>query len=429
MGNVPVGGFCRDCGQRLDGPAARCLNCRSPRVICHPELYSLSIGHVDCDAFYAAIEKRDRPELRDKPIIIGGGHRGVVSTACYIARISGVRSAMPMFKAKALCPEAIVLPPDMAKYRKVGKEMRALMLELTPQVEPLSIDEAFLDLSGTEALHKRSPAESLAFLARRAEEALGITVSVGLSHNKFLAKIASDLRKPRGFSVIGRAETLEFLGERPISLIWGVGKATSERLAKDGLYRIGQLQSMSREELLRRYGRMGAHLHGLARGEDDRTVDPLSLAKSISSETTFDQDLSDPSSLRHELWPLCESVSRRLKGERLAGNVVHLKLKTDKFRLIARQTILGQPTQLAEVLYRAGSRLLDREADGKRFRLIGIGLSGLCDPALADQMDLSDPEAIKRSKVEHAMDDVRSRLGRSSIIKGRSLPMPPRRNG
>src|SRR5689334_15449192 len=240
-------GFCRDCCVRLPtdaASAARCPNCRSPRLARHAELFGLAIAHIDCDAFYAAIEKRDNPDLRDKPLIIGGGTRGVVSTACYIARISGVRSAMPMFKARKLCPDAVILPPNMAKYQKAGKEVRALMLELTPLVEPLSIDEAFLDLSGTETLHKSSPAESLARLALKIEREIGITVSIGLSHNKFLAKIASDLNKPRGFSVIGKAETLSFLADKPVRFIWGIGQKTSESLAKDGLTTLGQIQSM-----------------------------------------------------------------------------------------------------------------------------------------------------------------------------------------
>ena len=420
--------FCADCGHRALAGSERCPECRSPRLIAHPELFQLPIGHIDCDAFYAAIEKRDRPELRDKPLIIGGGHRGVVSTACYIARISGVRSAMPMFRARALCPQATVLPPDMAKYRKVAERLRTMMLELTPLVEPLSIDEAFLDLSGTEALHKRSPAESLAWIARRAEQELGISVSIGLSHNKFLAKIASDLKKPRGFSVIGRAETMSFLAERPISLIWGVGKATGERLAADGLHRIAQLQTMSRGELVNRYGKMGAHLHDLARGLDDRPVDPESPAKSISSETTFDEDIADPQTLRHELWPLCETVSRRLKHAGLAGEVVHLKLKTASFRLVARQQVLPQPTQLAETLFRTGVALLDRETGNTRYRLIGIGVSGLVGPASADAPDLGDPDGAKRMRIEQAIDSVRAKQGRASIVKGRSLPRATRRD-
>ena len=422
-------GFCRDCCARLspDAPiAARCANCRSPRLIRHSELFDLAIGHIDCDAFYAAIEKRDNPALRDKPLIIGGATRGVVSTACYIARISGVRSAMPMFKARKLCPEAVVLPPNMAKYQKAGKEVRALMLELTPLVEPLSIDEAFLDLSGTEKLHKRSAAESLARLALKIEREIGITVSIGLSHNKFLAKIASDLNKPRGFSVIGRAETLSFLADKPVRFVWGIGQKTSDSLAKDGLTTLGQIQAMPERDLVARYGKLGAHLWHLARGHDERMVDPEGEAKSVSAETTFDVDIAELDALLRELWPLCEKVSDRLKRAQLAGGNVHLKLKTASFRIISRQMALGAPTQLAETLFRCGRTLLEREATGLRYRLIGIGVGDIRDATEADPTDLADPDAQQRRKVEAAIDAVRAKLGKGSIGKGRGLEIKRR---
>jgi DNA polymerase-4 len=422
-------GFCRDCCARLPpgaATAARCPNCRSPRLIRHSELYGLAIGHIDCDAFYAAIEKRDNPALRDKPLIIGGATRGVVSTCCYIARISGVRSAMPMFKARKLCPEAIVLPPNMAKYQKAGKEVRTLMLELTPLVEPLSIDEAFLDLSGTETLHKSSPAESLARLALKIEREIGITVSIGLSHNKFLAKIASDLNKPRGFSVIGKAETLSFLADKPVRFVWGIGQSTSEKLAKDGLMTLGQIQSMAERDLVARYGKLGAHLWHLARGHDERIVDPDGETKSVSAETTFDIDIAEFDALAHELWPLCEKVSDRLKRAGLAGGNVHLKLKTAAFRIVSRQMSLNAPTQLAETLFRCGRTMLEREATGTSYRLIGIGVGDIRDAAEADPMDLGDPDAQQRRKVEAAIDAVRAKLGKDSIGKGRGLEIKRR---
>ena len=414
-------GFCRDCGADLPPDCRRCPSCRSPRLFRHAELDQLAIGHIDCDAFYAAIEKRDDPSLRDKPLIIGGGHRGVVSTCCYIARISGVRSAMPMFTARKLCPQAVILPPNMAKYREVGEEVRRLMLEVTPLVEPLSIDEAFLDLTGTAALHKMSPARALNRLALKIEASLGITVSVGLSHNKFLAKIASDLDKPRGFSVIGRAETLDFLAARPVSLIWGVGKVMRERLAKDGITLIGQLQQMQLADLAQRYGQMGEHLYRLARGEDSRRVEIDAPAKTISAETTFDTDIADFDTLAHELWPLCERVSARLKHAGLSGRVVHLKLKTTGFRLISRQARLGSPTQLADQLFRIGAQLLRKEATGDWFRLIGIGADDLQQAEGADPIDLADPDQARRRKVEEAIDQVRAKLGADAIVKGRSL--------
>ena len=423
-----LAGLCRGCGSLLPSVTAtdklkRCPHCRSPRLLYHAELHDLPIGHIDCDAFYAAVEKRDNPGLRDKPLIIGGGHRGVVSTCCYIARISGVRSAMPMFKARKLCPEAVILPPDMAKYRAVGHEVREMMQQLTPLVEPLSIDEAFLDLSGTAALHKRSPAQSLADLARRIEERIGITVSIGLSYNKFLAKIASDLDKPRGFSVIGRAEARRFLAAKSVTLIWGIGKVGAAQLAQDGITTIGQLQEMELPMLAQRYGQMGMRLYHLARGEDHRRVEPESETKSISAETTFDQDIADFEQLAHELWPLCEKVSSRLKAAELSAQVVHLKLKTAGFKTVSRQVSLPAPTILAETLYRAGRQLLERECDGTWYRLLGIGTGHFHALGDADPIDLADPDGDRRRKVEAAMDAVRAKLGKGSIVKGRSLPI------
>ncbi|MEP5367521.1 DNA polymerase IV, partial [Parvibaculum sp.] len=313
-------GFCRDCFSPVPDGAERCPACRRPRLLFHPEISSLTIAHMDCDAFYAAVEKRDNPELRDKPLIIGGGTRGVVSTCCYIARIRGVRSAMPMFKALAACPDAVVLKPDMAKYVAVARDVRALMRDLTPLVEPVSIDEAFLDLSGTERLHHASAAVSMARLAKRIEEEIGITVSVGLSHNKFLAKMASDLDKPRGFAVIGREETLSFLASKPVSMIWGVGKALETKLAREGITRISQLQKMEEHDLMARFGSMGSRLYRLSRGLDSRHVEPVHETKSISAETTFMRDISDRAELDRILWPLCDKVATRAKAAGLSGS-------------------------------------------------------------------------------------------------------------
>ncbi|MCW5727835.1 DNA polymerase IV [Parvibaculum sp.] len=414
-------GFCRDCLSPAPEGATRCPSCKRPRLKFHPELHELAIAHLDCDAFYAAVEKRDDPSLRDKPLIIGGGKRGVVSTCCYIARVRGVRSAMPMFKALAACPEAVVMPPNMAKYAEVGREVRQLMCELTPLVEPLSIDEAFLDLTGTERLHHGSPALSMARLVNRIEKEIGITVSVGLSHNKFLAKIASDLDKPRGFSVIGRAETLSFLAAKPVSLIWGVGKAFEAKLARDGISRISQLQRMEENELMARYGSMGSRLWRLARGLDVRTVEPSQGAKSISAETTFTDDISDAAALDRILWPLCEKVSRRAKAAGLSGSTVVLKLKTADFKTRTRNQTLHDPTQLAEVIYRIAAPLLAREATGTAFRLLGVGISQLTDGDLADPPDMLDPAATRRATAERAMDRLRAKFGDKSIGKGRGL--------
>jgi DNA polymerase-4 len=413
--------LCRTCGWMAAGAArpARCGRCGSPRLVAHAELDSLTIAHVDCDAFYASIEKRDDPSLMDNPLIIGGGTRGVVATCCYIARQSGVRSAMPMFTARRLCPEAVILPPDMPKYVAVSRQVRALMDRLTPLVEPLSIDEAFLDLSGTQALHKASAAEVLAQFARDVEAQIGVTLSVGLSHNKFLAKIASDLDKPRGFAVIGRAETLGFLAEQPVELIYGVGKVFADTLRKDGFGSIGQLQATPPEDLLRRYGETGARLARLARGEDARAVSPDGEMKTISSETTFSTDLSAYDALSTELLALSERLSERLKAKAIAGDTVTLKLKSAGFRLRTRARHLMIPTQLASVLYETGRQLLAREIDGTAFRLIGIGLSGLTDAGDDDPVDLIEPDIARNAAAERAMDRVRDRFGRDAVIRGK----------
>src|ERR1044071_701026 len=265
--------FCRDC-LRDTGDTPRCQTCFSPRILRHPELDALTICHVDCDAFYATIEKRDDPSLKDKPLIIGGGKRGVVATACYVARTFGIHSAMPMFKARKLCPHATVIPPDMAKYVRVGREVRQLMFELTPQVEPLSIDEAFMDLTGTERLHGMSPARSLERFSRRVEADIGITVSIGLSANKFLAKIASDMDKPRGFAVLGQDEAVAFLAGKPVGFIWGVGKVAAGRLQRDGFNTVADLQRGAETDLMKRYGVEGRRLWRLSRGLDHRRGNP-----------------------------------------------------------------------------------------------------------------------------------------------------------
>ncbi len=411
-------GFCRDCLAVVPAHAARCPACGSPRLVRHAEIADLSIAHLDCDAFYAAIEKRDDPSLADKPVIVGGGKRGVVATACYIARIRGVRSAMPMFQALKACPDAVVVRPNMEKYVAVGREVRRLMLELTPLVEPLSIDEAFMDLSGTEKLHHAPPAISLGRLARRVENELGITVSIGLSFNKFLAKIASDLEKPRGFSVIGKAEALAFLAEKPVSLIFGVGKAMQARLAADGIRTIGALQRMGEADLGKRYGSMGLRLYRLARADDTRKVSPHGEAKSVSAETTFDGDIADPAALRAILRALAEKVSRRLKKAGLAGRTLTLKLKTADFRTRTRSRQLADATRLADRIFREGEDLLARETDGTFFRLLGIGISDFTDPQLADPIDLVDTGAGKRAAAEAAIDLIRARYGSEAVELG-----------
>jgi len=411
-------GFCRDCLAPVSGAGRRCRACGSPRLMVHPEIDRLTIAHVDCDAFYASVEKRDNPELADKPVIIGGGKRGVVSTACYVARIHGVRSAMPMFKALEACPQAIVIKPDMEKYARVGREVRKMMQDLTPLVQPLSIDEAFLDLAGTERLHHDPPARTLAKFARRVEQEIGITVSVGLSYCKFLAKVASDMNKPRGFSVIGEEEAYAFLKERPVTLIWGVGKAFAATLASDGITMIGQLQEMDEASLMRRYGVMGKRLFNLSRGQDERKVHLNDEAKTVSAETTFFEDYSRPEDLVPVLRALSEQVSRRLKKAAIAGQTVVLKLKTQDFKTRTRNRKLEAHTQLADRIFREGQSLLERELDGTKYRLLGIGVSDLADSASADPPDLIDQDAGRRARAEAAMDTLRDKFGNKSIETG-----------
>ena len=416
-----MAGFCRDCIEDVPDPAARCPACGSPRLARHPDIARLAIAHVDCDAFYAAIEKRDDPSLRDKPLIIGGGKRGVVSTACYIARTFGIRSAMPMFEAKRLCPHATVVPPDMAKYAGVGREVRAKMLELTPLVEPLSIDEAFLDLSGTERLHGRPPAKSLAAFARMIESEIGITVSIGLSENKFLAKLASDLDKPRGFSVLSRSEAAAFLAPRPVTFIWGVGKAMGATLAREGFRTIADLQRASEADLMRKFGTEGLRLARLSRGIDAREVSADRETKSVSAETTFERDIAGFRELERTLWYLCEKVSTRLKAKELAGATINLKMKTTDFRIRTRARSLAAPTQLATKIFAAGRELLEREIDGTKFRLLGIGVTALADAEDADPADLVDRRGARDKAAEHAIDRLRAKFGREAVVKGLAL--------
>ncbi|MES2433368.1 MAG: DNA polymerase IV [Pseudomonadota bacterium] len=413
--------LCRDCLTQFD-VGARCPKCRSPRLLAHPELNTLSIAHMDCDAFYASVEKRDNPDLRDKAVIVGGGTRGVVSTCCYLARIHGVRSAMPMFQALKLCPEAVVVKPRMSVYVDASRAIRAMMEVLTPAIEPLSLDEAFLDLTGTERLHGAPPAVVLARLVKRMEEELGLSGSIGLSHNKFLAKIASDLDKPRGFSIIGRAETESFLRPKPVRIIWGVGTASQAALEKAGIRTINDLLRWDRADLTARFGSMGDRLWHLARGQDTRRVTRDEKLKSISKETTFFEDTSDPDLLDGHLWRLAEQVADRAKAKALSGKTVTLKLKRSDFQLISRRHTLTDPTQLSDRIYRAARALFDQTDHKGPFRLIGVGISDLAPEAQADlSADLLDPTAGKRAAAERATDAIRARFGREAIIKGRAL--------
>jgi len=418
--------LCRDCLAPVADNSKRCATCGRHRILAHPELDTLAIAHMDCDAFYAAIEKRDDPSLLDKPVIIGGGKRGVASTCCYVARQYGVKSAMPMFQALKLCPHATVIKPNFAKYTEASRAVRAMMRDLTPLVEPLSLDEAYLDLSGTETLHHGSPARTMAALAARIEREVGITVSIGLSFNKFLAKLASDLDKPRGFAVIGRAEAVAFLRDKPVSFIRGAGAALQGRLAKDGITTIAQLQDAPPRDLAARYGSTGLWLSRLAHADDSRRVDPGGDTKTISSETTFETDIAAFPELEKILWRQAERVAARAKAAELGGRTVVLKLKTAKFRILTRSVSLDAPTQLADRIFRVARESLKHEADGTAYRLLGVGLHSICAADECDPTDLVDRGAGKRAATERAMDRVRAKFGDEAVGKGRGLQRHPR---
>jgi DNA polymerase-4 len=417
-----VPAFCRDCLSVVEG--SRCTACAGNRIVSHPELFALTIAHIDCDAFYASVEKRDRPELAAQPVIVGGGVRGVVTAACYVARMYGVRSAMPMFKALKACPDAVVIRPDFAKYVAVGRQIRAMMTKLTPLVQSLSIDEAVLDLAGTEALHDAPPAVVLARFAHAVEASAGITVSIGLAANRLLAKIAAGRDKPRGFAVIGASEAASLLAPEPVRLLPGIGPTLARRLAGQGITLLGHLQVLSDREARRRLGDDGPSLSARARGEDVRRVDPGRKTRSISAETTFNTDLTRPADLQAHLWRLAEKLARRLKEHELSAGGVVLKLKTTDFAIRTRAARLPGATVLPDRLFDAASTLLMREATGVAFRLIGIGASPLLPLADADHGDLAATETPRRAATQAAIDALRQRYGDGAISRGRGWTRP-----
>ena len=414
-----VKALCRDCltPDAVDG--RRCAACGSPRLAQHPELDQLTIAHLDCDAFYASVEKRDRPELRDLPVIVGGARRGVVTTCCYIARQYGVRSAMPMFKALKACPDAVVIKPDFAKYNAASRDIFGRVRNLTPLVQTLSLDEAWIDLSGTARLNGGPPAFQLIRLQQQIEREVGLSVSVGLSANRFLAKIASDIDKPRGFTVIGEAEAPAFLADRPVSILPGVGPVFAKTLASDGYRTVGDLARAEIKALADRYGEHGLRLHGLAHARDSRRVDPDSERKAMSCETTFDDDLTDLAALENVLWPLCDRLASQARREGVAGRVLTLKLRKTDFRILTRRRTLAEPTQTARSIFAQARDLLAREI-GPPYRLIGVGLSDLIEPSdvVADLFGSSEARALK---TEQAIDKLRDKFGKSAVTTGRGL--------
>jgi len=411
--------ICRECLWTSDTQPARCPNCGSPRLLSHPELDTLAIAHMDCDAFYASVEKRDRPELRDLPVVVGGGKRGVVSTACYVARQYGLRSAMPMFKALKACPQAVVIKPDFTKYvfesRRIFDKLRAL----TPLVQTLSLDEAWMDLSGTERLNGGPPALQLVRLQHEIEAETGLTVSIGLAPNKFLAKIASEMDKPRGFTAIG-SEAQALLATRPVGILPGVGAVFARTLISDGYATVGDLAAADPKALVKAYGEYGLRLNRLAHGQDARAVDPESERKGMSAETTFNEDLTRLEDLENELWPLCEKLASKARRDDVSGRVVVLKLRTDDFKIHTRRRTLPIPTRTAKTLFQQGRDLLKRETDGRAFRLIGIGMADLIEGE-GSGSDFFAGDEDRALKTETALDGLRARFGKTAVVSGRAL--------
>jgi len=403
-----------------------CPECGSEQIRCHDEILSLSLVHLDCDAFYASIEKRDNPDLLDKPVIVGGGDRGVVAAACYIARQYGIRSAMPSWQARKNCPDVITIQPRMSVYVKESQKIRALMLETTPLVEPLSIDEAFLDLSGTEQLHKAPPAIIASRLQKRIWEEIGITVSIGLSGNKSLAKMASDRDKPQGFFTIGMDEAKAWLAPQPITVLFGMGKAMAGRLHAHGIYSCKDLVTAKPDLLRQAIGKDSDRLLALAEGRDHRPVIPDSKAKSISAETTFASDLRRLEDLQAELEPLIYRVSERLKAKSLSGKRVTLKLKFANHKIMTRSktvsVAINQAHQIEEIVH---SLLVPEIQEGRAFRLIGVGVEGFGFTNTDIQSELAlnaTPETEERkANLEKATDKLRKELGINAIQSGRRL--------
>lgn len=413
--------LCRDCDADVEEPSDVCSRCGSYRVISHPDLDTLSIAHIDCDAFFAAIEKRDNPELKDKPVLVGGGKRGVVATCCYIARLHGVHSAMPMFKALKACPEAVVVPPRREAYSAASKQIREKFQALTPKVQMLSVDEGFLDLSGTARINDAVPARSLSRLAREVETDIGITISIGLSENKFLAKTASELDKPRGFALLAKHEAVAMLADKHVGFLHGVGKQLAKKLERDGYRVVGDLQTAEARDLIRLYGETGLWLHQRSQGIDNRPVRTDTIRKSVSAERTFNEDISDYKLLEDRLWQVCEETAIRAKKSNVEGSTITLKLKSKDFRNLTRSITISTPTNLANVLFRHAKPLLKRETElGRAYRLIGIGISHLED-ARWDTRDLVDPGVEKRAKAERASDAARSKFGNASVVTGRAI--------
>ena len=416
---MAIQAICRDCLWTGGEPARRCPVCGSVRVAADPELDQLTIAHLDCDAFYASVEKRDRPELRDKPVIVGGGVRGVVSTCCYVARQYGVHSAMPMFKALKACPQAVVIKPDFAKYVHDSGRIFGLVGELTPLVQTLSLDEAWIDLSGTERLNGGPPALQLIRLMKRIEGEIGLTVSIGLAPNRFLAKMASEMDKPRGFSVVSARDAMAILAPRPVTALPGVGPVFGKTLRSDGFNTIGDLARADLKDLARRYGETGLRLHALSHARDNRPVRPDHDRKGMSAETTFNTDLTTADDLEAELWPLCEKLASKARRDGVASRVIVLKLRRADFKIITRRISAPEPVQTARALFAIGRDLLKPEL-GRPYRLIGIGMAEVVE-AVEGPTGLFASAETRVLKTETTIDKLRAKFGKDAVIAGRAL--------
>ena len=419
--------LCRDCFSSgylgAEKPPVSCPKCSSSDVRVNDDIFQLSIAHLDCDSFYASVEKRDNPELAHKPVMVGGENRGVVAAACYIARQYGVKSAMPTFQAKRLCPDITIIKPRMDHYVSVSQKIRQMMLELTPLIEPLSIDEAFLDLSGTEILHKASPAESLMRLQKKIKEEVGITVSIGLAATKSLAKLSSDQDKPDGFFILNEAEAEMWLHDKPVSILYGVGKSAAKRLSDAGITSCGALKQADKALVTALLGKQAGFIQNLARGIDTRPVKTERQAKSVSSETTFHKDLNKSNEMSPIIERQSQLVSRRLKKKGLEGNVITLKLKTNHHKIITRSKTLSAPTDKAHEISAIANQLLMKElSDDRYWRLLGVGVDGFEHGALSQNfLDQIDGQKERRDKLEQAIDKMHDKFGGDVVFSGRQV--------
>lgn len=378
------------------------------------------IIHVDMDAFYAAIEQRDNPSLRGKPVIVGAppDRRGVVSAASYEARKFGVKSAMPSSQAGKLCPQGIFLPVRMDRYREVSRQVMAILESFTPLLEQISVDEAFLDVTGCVRLFGEAEEIGRA-IKRRIRYELDLTASVGIAPNKFLAKVASDLRKPDGFVVVPEGREAEFLAPLPIGRLWGVGKATERRLTQLGIRTIGQLAAYPPQVLRQQFGDLGQHLYKLSHGLDDRPVVTGHEAKSVSAEHTFEHDTGDRDLLERALLQLSERVGERLRAAGLRGRTVQLKLRLEGFQTLTRAHTLAIPSDANDTLYKVALHLLRGALpEGRKVRLVGVGMSGFVTEL---QPSLFEPGQVAHSPLDETVDRLRQRFGPDAVRRGRLL--------